>query len=113
MSSVVKAAPDAEDGAPDVRAPSGPTMTRARWKLDMFNMFSRQWTWRHEGFDSYFVTLCPLAYFLGCSEGASWQLCLNQKSKVKLQSCLLHVATSQVVSVDTCCHGSQNLQMRL
>ena len=41
----------------DVKAPSAPTMTRARWKLEVLNMYSRQYFWKLEGFQKHFVNL--------------------------------------------------------
>ena len=38
--------------------PSASTFGRARGKLDMLTMFSRQWHWKNEGFGAFFVSLC-------------------------------------------------------
>ena len=43
-----------------IKTPSAPTMTRARWKLDILNMFARQLFWKEEGLASHFISLCYL-----------------------------------------------------
>lgn len=40
------------------KGPSAATLSRARYKLDILNMYCRRWQWGHAGFQSHHITLC-------------------------------------------------------
>lgn len=38
--------------------PSGPTLTRARCKLEVMEMYARRWFWKSNGYSNVIVSLC-------------------------------------------------------